>query len=64
MKEVNAITSSEREEFYKIFGKSQACSLAKDKNGYYVRTHRARSKSYPEISKIPKKDVEFVRSTS
>lgn len=63
-KEINAITSSERNEFYKLFGKSTACSLAKDKNGYYVRTHRARSKSYPEIKDIPKKDVEFVRSTS
>lgn len=63
-KEIDAITSSERNEFYKLFGKSTACSLAKDKNGYYVRTHRARSKSYPEIKDIPKKDVEFVRSTS
>lgn len=64
MKEVNAISTSERNEFYKIFGKSQACSLAKDKDGYYVRTHQARSKSYPDIKDIPKKDVEFVRSTS
>lgn len=64
MKEINAITQAERNEFYKIFGKSDECSLAKDKDGYYVRTHRARSHSYPEIKDIPKKDVDFVRSTS
>lgn len=58
------ITQSEREEFYKIFGKSFDCSLAKDKNGYYVRTHRCRSKSYEKIKDIPKKSVDFVRSTS
>lgn len=63
-KEINAITSSERSEFYKIHGRSLDCSLARDKDGYYVRTHRCRSKSYPEIKDIPKKDVEFVRSTS
>lgn len=64
MKDINAISQSERNEFYKIHGKSNNCSLAKDKDGYYVRTHRARSKSYKNIEDIPKKDVEFVRSTS
>lgn len=64
MKEINSITSSERTEFYKLFGHSKACSLAKDKDGYYVRTHRARSKSYKEIKDIPEKDVKFVRSTA
>lgn len=63
-KEISAVTSSERNEFYKLFGHSLDCSLAKDKNGFYVRTHRCRSKSYKEIKDIPKKDVEFVRSTS
>lgn len=63
-KQIDAITSAERSEFYKIHGRSLECSLAKDKNGYYIRTHRCRSKSYPEIKDIPKKDVEFVRSTS
>ncbi len=63
-KEIDAVTSAERAEFYKLFGKSGACSLAKDKDGYYVRTHRARSDSYPEIKDIPEKDVKFVRSTS
>lgn len=63
-KEINAVTPAERAKFYKIFGKSKACSIAKDKDGYYVRTHRARSKSYKNIEDIPKKDVDFVRSTS
>ena len=60
----NTLTSSERSEVKKIFGNSTKCSFAKDKNGYYCYTHRCRSKSYPSISDIPKKDVEFVRSTS
>lgn len=64
LKEINAVTQSERNEFYDIFGKSKECSLAKDKDGYYVRTHRCRSKSYKNIKDIPKKDVDFVRSTS
>lgn len=64
MERSKTITSTERSEFYKIFGNSKECSLAKDKNGYYVYTHRCRSKSYPSIDKIPQKDVNFVRSTS
>lgn len=46
------------------FGKSKACSWAKDKDGYFCYTHRCRSKSYPTIDDIPQKDVDFVRSTS
>lgn len=39
------------------------CSLGADKNGFFVHTHRARSKSYPEIDKIPQKDIKFIEST-
>lgn len=39
------------------------CTLAKDKQGYYAYTHRARSKSYPSIEKLPKKVVQFIDST-
>lgn len=46
------------------FGKSKACSWAKDKDGYFCYTHRCRSKSYSTIDDIPQKDVDFVRSTS
>ena len=34
-----------------------------DKNGFFVYTHRARSKSYTEPSLIPDKDVIFIAST-
>lgn len=54
----------DRSEIDKKFGKSKACSWAKDKDGYFCYTHRCRSKSYPSINDIPQKDVDFVRSTS
>lgn len=63
MKAKESITSSERSKVKELFGQSNKCSFAKDKDGYYCYTHRCRSKSYPEIEKIPMKDVEFVRST-
>jgi hypothetical protein len=51
----------------KVFGlkynKSNGCDLGADKNGFFVFTHRARSKSYPEINKIPQKDIKFIEST-
>lgn len=40
------------------------CTFAKDKDGYYCCTHRARSKSYPSISDIPRSAVDFISSTS
>lgn len=44
-------------------GKKYGCSVGKDKNGYFVYTHRARSKSYEEKSKIPEKTIKFIDST-
>ncbi len=38
-------------------------TIRRDKNGYYVHTHRARSKSYPSIEDIPDKDIRFIEST-
>lgn len=38
-------------------------SLARDADGVFVHTHRARSKSYPAADKIPKKVVDFIDST-
>lgn len=58
-----ALTPEERKEIKKRFGETQ-CSFGKDKEGYYCFTHRARSKYYETIDKIPKKDVDFVSSTS
>lgn len=57
------LTPEEREEIKKKFDDIQ-CSFAKDKDGYYCYTHRARSESYPAISKIPKSAVDFINTTS
>ncbi len=34
-----------------------------DKGGYFIHTHRARSKSYESPEGIPQKDIKFVDST-
>jgi hypothetical protein len=39
-------------------------SKGKDKNGVYIKTHRARSKSYPSLDKIPLSVLKFIESTS
>jgi len=38
-------------------------SCGQDKNGYYIYTHRARSKSYKTLEAIPMKDIDFIDST-
>lgn len=38
-------------------------SMGIDKDGYFVHTHRARSKSYENPSKITVKDIRFIDST-
>lgn len=38
-------------------------SKGKDKDGIYIKTHRARSKSYPSIEKIPMSVLKFIEST-
>jgi hypothetical protein len=38
-------------------------SLGKDKKGYFVYTHRARSDSYASPHDIPKSKIEFIGST-
>lgn len=43
----------------KVYG----CSVGKDNKGYFVYTHRARSKSYESVNKIPVKDLNFIDST-
>ena len=60
---LKSLTPSEREEVKSKFGKDLECSFKKDEDGYYCYTHRARSKSYPSISKIPKSKVEYIGST-
>jgi hypothetical protein len=34
-----------------------------DKDGFFIHTHRARSKSYDKPSDIPVKDIKFIDST-
>lgn len=43
--------------------KMKEVSLGQDKDGYYVYTHRARSKSYKKPESIPDKDIKFISST-
>jgi 2'-5' RNA ligase len=43
--------------------KAEGVSLKRDKRGYFVHTHRARSKSFPTASAIPKSVIEFIEST-
>lgn len=62
-KEKEFLTPEEREEVKNRF-KDIQCSFAKDKDGYYCYTHRARSESYPTISQIPQSKVDFINSTS
>jgi hypothetical protein len=44
-------------------GVTYGVGVGKDKDGYFVYTHRARSKSYEKKSEIPKKDLKFIKST-
>jgi hypothetical protein len=39
------------------------CSLGADGDGFFVYTHRARSKSYKIPTNIPLKDIKFINST-
>lgn len=48
----------------KIKGKSfKGVGMGADKNGFFVYTHRARSKSHPTPEKITKTEIEFIEST-
>jgi len=38
-------------------------TVDKDKEGFYCRTHRCRSDSYPSIDEIPDSAIEFIEST-
>jgi tRNA nucleotidyltransferase/poly(A) polymerase len=43
--------------------KADGVSMGADKNGFYVYTHRARSKSHPTPEQITIKEIEFIEST-
>jgi len=57
------VSSEDHKEFRAKHGKNTGVSLARDKDGFYVKTHRCRSKSYPRPSAIPNDRVKFVGST-
>lgn len=44
-------------------GKRYCVGVGKDEDGYFVHTHRARSKSYPSKKDIPIKVLKFIEST-
>ena len=50
-------------EFLDKTPKAKGVTLAKNKNGYFCYTHRARSAEYKTIAAIPKKVIEFIEST-
>lgn len=47
----------------KISPKLSGVSLGADADGFFVYTHRCRSKSYKDTLKIPKKVIDFVETT-
>jgi len=49
--------------FKKKTPKTASVSLQKDKNGFFVTTHRARSKSYKTIMAIPKSVIESIEAS-
>lgn len=62
MRDKERLSPDEREEAKRLFG-NVGCTFGKERDGYYCYTHRARSKAYPSINKIPKSVVEFIDST-
>lgn len=58
-----SLSPEERQIANKRFGEIE-CSIMKDKKGFFAHTHRARTKSYPTLEQLPKKEVDFVSTTS
>ena len=56
-KKIPEKVANERSRYLKQVGKKQ------DKDGWYVTTHRARSKSYASIKDIPISRLKFIAST-
>lgn len=64
MKKVK-LTSQESKDATRLFGsfKARGFSVSKDKDGFFIWTHRSRSKSYKSLSRIPKSVQKFLEST-
>lgn len=58
-----SLTPAERVIAKQRFG-DVGCSFGRDDDGVFAYTHRARSKSYPDLYKLPKDKVAFISSTS
>jgi peptidoglycan hydrolase-like protein with peptidoglycan-binding domain len=64
-------TAAERQQLWQRFpfvaprdgADGGAVSLKRDKDGVFVHTHRARSKSYPSVATIPESAVRYIEST-
>ena len=65
MKKVK-LTSKESKEAIELFGtfKERGFSVSKDKAGFFIYTHRSRSKSYKSLSRIPASAIKSMKSTS
>lgn len=57
------VVVTKTKEFLAKTPKARGCTLAKDKDGYFVYTHRWASKRFKTIAAIPKKIIEFCEST-
>ena len=44
-------------------GRYRGCSVGRDKNGYFVFTHRCRGKSHENAKDIPLREINFIEST-
>lgn len=44
-------------------GRFDGVSIGRDRRGYFVFTHRARSKSYVSRGKIPNNIIRYIKST-
>lgn len=44
-------------------GRYVGVSIGRDRNGFFVFTHRARSHSYPIPSDVPDHELKWIRST-
>jgi len=56
-------TSEDYAEFKESHGPNPGCSLGRDKDGYYVYTHRGRSPSYSSPGAIPASKVKQIERT-
>ena len=58
-----AVDAADMNVIIRKLGRLPKCSFARDREGIFALTHRARSKSYASASKISKSAIEFVEST-